>query len=71
MNAEIKAHREAIRANMAEFARGVMREGRQAAVYIGLGLATLIVAVGLGLAELMVAFGLPLLELAEGLYAAS
>jgi len=46
----------------AEVDREVMREGRQTAVRIGLGLAGLIVVCFFGLAGLMVAFGLPLLE---------
>jgi len=55
----------------AEVDREVMREGRQTAVRIGLGLAGLIVAGFLGLAGLMVTFGLPLLERVGSLPGAS
>jgi len=55
--AEFKSHREETRANMAEVAREIMREGRQTAVNVGLGLAGLIVAGFIGLAGLIVAFG--------------
>jgi len=51
---------------MAEVAREVLREGRQTAVCIGLGLAGMIAVVGVGLAGLIVVFGLPLLERVGG-----
>jgi len=57
MAAEFKAHREEARANMAEGARVIMREGRQPAVNIGLGLAGMMAVVGIGLAGLIVAYG--------------
>jgi len=57
MTAEFKAHREETRANMAEVAREIMREGRQTAVNIGLGLAGMMAVVGIGLAGLIVAYG--------------
>jgi len=57
MTAEFKAQREETRANMAEVAREIMREGRQTAVNIGLGLAGMMAVVGIGLAGLIVAYG--------------
>jgi len=55
MTAEFKAHREETRANMAEVAREIMREGRATAVYIGLGLAGLMVASFVGIVGVVVA----------------
>jgi len=53
MTAEFKAHREETRANMAEVAREIMREGRSTAVSIGLGLAGMIAVVGVGVFTLL------------------
>jgi len=70
--AEKRAAADAVEAEKrAEVDREVMREGRQTAVRIGLGLAGLIVAGFLGLAGLMVTFGLPLLERVGSLPGAS
>jgi len=49
MMAEFKAHREETRANMAEVARDIMREGRATDIHVGLGLAGLMVASFVGI----------------------
>jgi len=68
VEAERRAAADAVEAERrVEVDREVMREGRQTAVRIGLGLAGLIVVGFFGLAGLMVAFGLPLLERAGSL----
>jgi len=56
MMAEFKAHREETRANMAEVAREIMREGRATDVHVGLGLAGLMVASFVGIIGVVVAF---------------
>jgi len=55
MAAKIETHREETRANMAEVAREIMREGRQTAVNVGLALAGLMVASFVGIVGVVVA----------------
>jgi len=53
MEAKLETHREETRANMAEVAREIMREGRATAVSIGLGLAGMMAVIGIGVFTLL------------------